>query len=190
VAAFGALWGVLEITVGSFLHALHLPFTGVVLASTGAGLLVAQRQVLPRRGASLATGFVAALCKSMSPGGVVLGPMAGILVEAMLVEAALLAAPRSALTALPAGALAAIWAAFQKLFTQYLFYGGSVLDLYLSLLREASDAAGIPEESRASSLAIVLAAIALFGATGSVLGWRIGREGRRRLSPGVERGGP
>lgn len=72
----------MEITLGSFLHTLRLPFSGTSLAAVSAALLVAQRQMLPRRGLSLTTGIVAAVCKSVSPGGVIFGPMVGITVEA------------------------------------------------------------------------------------------------------------
>lgn len=181
VAAFGALWGVAEITVGSFLHTLRVPVTGLLLASAGAGLLVAQRQVLPRRGASLATGFVAALCKSLSPGGAILGPMLGIVMEATLVEMALLLAPRSVATAVLAGMLAGTWSVCQKVFIQYLYYGGTVVDLYLALLRQVADFAGLPDALRLPVLGGVIGAIALVGAAGGLVGWQVGREGARRL---------
>ncbi len=182
VAAFGALWGAAEITLGSFLHTLRMPFTGVLLASAGAALLIAQRQALPRRGAALATGLVAALCKSMSPGGAILGPMLGILAEAALVELALLPAQRSVVTSLLAGALAALWAVCQKFLMQYLFYGGSVVDLYLSLLRQATQVLGVPSDAGWTALGGLLAVIASVGGTAGVLGWRVGREGMRRLA--------
>ena len=40
VTAFGALWGSMEITLGSFLHVLRFPFAGILLASISAALLV------------------------------------------------------------------------------------------------------------------------------------------------------
>ncbi|MGZ6346947.1 MAG: hypothetical protein ACXWNC_05195 [Anaerolineales bacterium] len=39
MAVFGALWGVVEISLGSVLHAIKIPLTG--LALTAIGLLVA-----------------------------------------------------------------------------------------------------------------------------------------------------
>ena len=143
VAAFGALWGALEITLGSFLHALKLPFGGTALGVVAAALLVAQRQVLPRRGLSLATGVVAALCKSVSPGGVILGPMIAITAEALLVELALLPAPRSRLAAAWAGALVVCWATFQKVIGQYVYLGEDIIDLYVALLEQGARTAGL-----------------------------------------------
>ena len=181
VTAFGALWGAFEITLGSFLHTLHLPFAGVLLASTGAGLLTAQRQFLPTRGISLATGAVASLAKSLSPGGVILGPMVGILTEALLVELALLPAPRSRSGAAVAGMLCALWATLQKILSQYLFFGGTILELYVALLRRSTEWLGISESAGWFSVAAFLSLLALMGAAGGVIGSRLGAAAHQHL---------
>lgn len=173
VAAFGATWGALEITAGSFLHTLKLPFAGVMLACLGAALLVAQRQLLPDRGVTAATGLVAALCKSLSPGGVIFGPMLGISVEALLVELALFAAPRAWPSALLAGVLAAEWALSQKLLVQVLFYGGDVITLYLTLIERGAAGLHLPPGSPWQVLAWVVALPALAGLAAGFLGHRL-----------------
>jgi hypothetical protein len=179
-AAFGAAWGTLEITVGSFLSALRIPFSGTLLASVGVALLVAERQVLPTRGLTLATGVVAAACKTLSPGGAILGPMIGITAEALLVELALLVAPRAAPTAALGGALAALWPLTQKLFGQVVYYGGDILALYLATLRKTAAWLGIGRTAGWRALGVVLAAIVLFGAAAGLIGRRAGRTCRRR----------
>jgi hypothetical protein len=181
-AAFGAAWGALEITVGSFLHSLQMPFTGVLLASVGAAILVAQRQVLPVRGLTLATGLVAAACKSLSPGGVILGPMVGISTEALLVELALFLAPRAVAGAAVGGALAALWALSQKLLGQVLFYGGDMLALYVAALRRVASWVGLERGVAVRALVTILVIFSVVGATGGVLGWRAGRACHRRLA--------
>ena len=180
VTAFGALWGALEITLGSFLHALRLPFAGVLMASLSAALLVAQRQLWPRRGLTAATGLVAALCKSISPGGIILGPMIGIMTEALLVELALLLAPRALPLAALAGALCALWSAFQKVITQFVVYGASVIELYLAALRRAGDWLGISAAAGWRAAIALLSALVLLGALGGALGHRLGRDARTR----------
>ena len=182
VTTFGALWGALEITLGSFLHALRVPFGGVLLAAMGAALLVAQRQLLPTRGASLATGFVAALCKSISPGGIILGPMMGILTEAALVEVALLPAPRSPVSAAAGGALCALWSFGQKLFTQYILYGSKLIDLYLALLGKARIWMKLSVAQGYWVLGTALGVVCLIGIAGSLVGYRMGRDAGRLLA--------
>jgi hypothetical protein len=182
VAAFGALWGSIEITLGSFLNTLRIPFGGTLLASLGAMLLVAARQIMPRRGASIATGVVAALCKSISPGGIILGPMVAITVEALLVEVALLVAPRARASAAAAGVLAATWSTFQKVISQVVFFGAGVITLYLTALRRARDWLGLPLTAGWWALFALLAIVAALGAAAGLAGRRIGAESVERLS--------
>lgn len=181
VAAFGALWGSLEITLGAFLHVLRIPLVGVLMASLGALLLVAARQVLPRRGTTLAIGVVAALCKSISPGGIILGPMLGITTEAALVELALLAAPGWRASAALAGVLCAVWAAFQKLVMQLVFYGSDVLALYLAALGKARRWLALPSEAGWWALAVLLLLLVLIGGAAGLAGHGVGAAARRRL---------
>jgi len=182
--AFGAAWGAIEITLGSFLHSLRLPFGGVVLASVGVGLLAAQRQFVPDRGASVATAAVAALCKSVSPGGVILGPMLAILIEGALVEVAVLAAPRALATTILAGSLCALWSVFQKLATQILLYGTGVVDLYLSALASAGRALGVPPHAGWSVWIGFCMLACGVGVAGATFGRAVGREAARRLAAG------
>jgi hypothetical protein len=188
VAAFGALWGSLEITLGAFLHVMRLPLVGVIMASMGAMLLVAARQVYPRRGTTLATGVVAALCKSISPGGIILGPMMGIATEGALVELALLAAPRSRACAVMAGVLCALWAAFQKLFMQVIFYGSDIIELYLAALSRAREWLALPLEAGWWALALLLLLLVFVGAAAGLLGRSVGAEAAHGL--GVLAGKP
>lgn len=184
VACFGALWGALEITLGTFLHTLKLPFGGTMLAAVSASLLVAQRQILPRRGLSLMTGIVAAVCKSVSPGGVIFGPMVGITVEAALVELALIVAPRSRIGAALAGALAVCWASFQKVISQYIYFGGTIIELYIAALERGSNMVGLSAEAGWQVLGGVVVAIALLGAVVALWGHSVGRQVARELSTG------
>jgi hypothetical protein len=179
----------MEITLGSFLHTLRVPFAGVMLASLSTALLVAQRQMVPRRGVSVATGLIAALCKSISPGGIILGPMIGIATEGALIELALLAAPRALLPAAVAGALAALWAASQKLLTQVVIYGASIVELYLAALGRAADWLALPSIAGWSALGAFAAVVAGIGVAGGVIGHRMGRDAELRLRGGGHRRG-
>lgn len=175
------MWGATEVTLGSFLHSLRIPFSGVLLASAGAALLIAQRQVLPKRGSAIATGIVAACCKSLSPGGVILGPMVGIIMESLLVEFALLLGPKSPVSAAVAGMLAAGWAASQKVLSHWFFYGSTALDVYVALLQKVAHWLGANAGSVWYMIGVVGVLVATFGALAGLFGWTVGREARGRL---------
>ena len=181
VSTFGALWGVIEITLGSFLHVLRIPFTGTFLASVTASLLVAQRQFISFRGISIYTGIVAMLIKSLSPDGIILGPMVGILSEAMLVELILTIKPQSIITAILSGIICSIWATLQGIVHQWIIYGTSILKLYLKLLYKATNTLGLPVSYGIYALIIFFTLIAAIAATISLIGYYIALQSRKEL---------
>jgi hypothetical protein len=153
-----------EVTVGSFLHALHLPGTGPFLSAVAAAFLVAQRVMLPRPGLSLATALVAALLKGLSPAGALLGPMLAIFMEGVLAELLFLLLGTNALSAFLCGGLAVLWSLGQKLAFQVVLYGGDILELYLELLRRGAGFLGLdPKHGLPLVLAFFLALAAAAG---------------------------
>ena len=185
VTAFGALWGATEVTIGAFLHALRLPLVGVFLSCVGALILIAQRQVFPQRGASIATGVVAALLKSMSPGGIILGPMIGILSEAILIELALFTYPRGRILAFIAGALAPIWSISQGVVTKIVVYGWDFIALIEALLVRLAKSLGLGAEILWWAGAAIISGIALFGGLVGLLGHALGVEVRKEREKGA-----
>lgn len=180
-ATFGALWGAVEITVGSFVHTLKIPFGGVALSVVGAALLVALRTLLPARGVILAAGAVCAGIKLLSPAGAVIGPMIAILVESILVELALMPTGAHALSGGAAGALSGLWAVTQKLLTQTLFYGMPVLGIYKGILTQAEKALHLPASGGAWAAAAFLSVVASIGIVAGSFGYSIGSSARRQL---------
>jgi len=180
-ATFGALWGAVEITAGSFLHAIKLPFSAVVLAGIGAALLVSLRMLLPDRGVVLTAGIVCAGIKLLSPAGAVVGPMVAILVESVLVEMALAPAGANPVSGGVAGALASFWAVAQKLITQTLFYGLPVIGIYKGILLQGARLLHLPASGGVWVAAAFLFAVALIGAGLGVAGSLVGATTRRQL---------
>lgn len=89
IGVFGALWGAVEISLGSVLHTLNVPFSGVFLTGIGIAIALIGRLFVPRTGSVLFIGLVTAFLKMFSLGGIVLNPMIGIVAESVLAEVAL-----------------------------------------------------------------------------------------------------
>lgn len=135
---FGTLWGTVEMTAGGLLHALHVPFSGILLASVGAAILACQRALLPVRGITLSTGCLAAGIKVFSMGGVYLNPLVAVLAEACLAEAVFCLFGTGFLAAGLAGFLMGLWSFAQGLLTLVLLYGMHWIEASVSVLsREA-----------------------------------------------------
>ncbi|MBT4360216.1 MAG: hypothetical protein HOB84_10845, partial [Candidatus Marinimicrobia bacterium] len=66
-AMLGSLWASIEIILGSFLHNLHIPFSGTFLASVGLILMINGYKLWPVKGLFWRTALVTAAMKSISP---------------------------------------------------------------------------------------------------------------------------
>ncbi|MDH7486947.1 MAG: ECF transporter S component [Anaerolineae bacterium] len=189
IAIFGAIWGALEITLGSYLHVIFPPLTtplvGTGTIMTGIGMIIALMGYLfvPKTGAVLMIGVVTAILKALSIGGVKLSPMLAIIIECLLAEAGLVLARKpSRWGFVLAGALAVLWTFFHKFFGSYVFLGRAITEVYLGMLKQGSQALGIDV-----SLALVIIAAFLLiriavGAVAGWLAWELGGAVRGRLA--------
>jgi len=183
LAVFGALWGIVEIGLGSVLHALNVPLLGSVLAALGIMIALLGRLYVPRRGATLFMGVIAMLLKLFSLGGVVLGPMVGILTEALCAEIVLSFFKQPNLVAfMLAGAMAVFWTMIHPFLTGFLFFGRSLMDVWQGTLEEGSRLVGMDIRTTAFWIIGVMVGIRLaIGAAAGWLAWQSGKLLRHRV---------
>jgi nucleoside-triphosphatase THEP1 len=122
-----------EIVLGSFLHNIRFPFAGSLLASLGVCILVAGVRIWNIPGLVWRTGLICGLMKSVSPSAVVIGPMLGIMTEALLLEAAIRIFRSHPVGLLIGGGIAAAVPLLQKILGLVIVYGINAARLYLAL---------------------------------------------------------
>lgn len=169
LAVFGALWGLVEISLGAALKTLNIPLSGTLLAAIGLAVALTARVFVPRRGSTLFVGAIAMLLKLFSLGGAVLGPMVGILTEALLAEVVLTleGQPRRRAVIL-AGILGVIWVLVQPFITGPLLFGRTVFVVWLDFLDRSSRMLGLQP---AAAFWIVLVLLIIHVAVGGLVGW-------------------
>ncbi len=189
VAVFGALWGVLEITLGSYLHLIFPPVTtplvGVGTIMTAIGMVVALigRLFVPRAGSVLMIGVVVAILKALSMGGVKLSAMIAIIIECLLAELGLFLARRSSRWGfMLAGCLAVLWTFFHKFFGSYVFLGRGIYEVYLGVLKKGAQALGIGTGYALVIVAAFLLVRIVAGGLAGWLAWDLGRAVQARLT--------
>lgn len=180
VTVFGTLWGGLELSLGTFLHVLHVPKTGFIMVTLSLILLLAQRCIFPARGSTLATGIVAASIKSLSPGGIILGPMFGIVTEALIVEFCLLHGSVRALPCMFAGSMALLWSQLQSLVKSWFYYGWDFIDGLVRMIEKFFKIQWTASIGL-SLIAIFLGIIVITGSTAGFFGCRLGKKTRKAL---------
>jgi ABC-type thiamin/hydroxymethylpyrimidine transport system permease subunit len=169
MGVFGALWGASEITLGSVLHAIHLPLTGTVMTGIGMLIVCIARAYVPRRGSTLFIGVITALLKVLSIGSVVLGPMLGILAEAIVAEIVLSVYGKPSLSAfMVASASAVTWTLIHPFFTGLLFFGSSFPDVMKQTMREGTQLFG--PNAKSAIVAVIAGMVAIRVVVGLIAG--------------------
>ncbi len=187
IGLFGALWAVVEVTLGSYLHVIfpsqaNTFLTGVVLGGIGVAVALTGRHFVPNRGSVLLIGIVTALLKLLSPGGARLGPFVAIITESMLMEIVLWVARTDRRWAfVVGGALAVGWNLPHKFVMMRLLYGKNIVEVYTKMARDGSQILGLDISAALLIMAILLLVRLVVGGIGGWTAWGLGSAVARRL---------
>lgn len=188
VAIFGAIWGALEMTLGSYLHVIFPPLAdtflvGLIMASLGVVVALVGRLFVPKTGSVLMIGIVAAILKMISIGGVKLGPLVAILAESVLMELGLLVGrePRQG-AFIFAGALATTWNFFHKFIMMWLLFGQGIYEVYVGMVQQGVSLLRIEAKYALVIIGTLLLVRIAAGALAGFVAWDLGRVVRDRLA--------
>ena len=183
LTVFGTLWGIVEMSLGTVLKSLNIPMSGVVLSAIGLTVVLIGRVFVPKRGSTLFIGVIAMLLKLFSLGGVIVGPMIGILSEALIVEIvmSLGGKPRRSLFIL-AGTTGVLWPMIQPFVTGSLLFGQSLFVVWLNMIDTGSRLFGIDTGAIFAIVAVLVGVHLAIGAVAGLLGWSLGQRLQVRLS--------
>ncbi len=182
MAVFGALWGLVEISLGSVFHAIDLPMTGMALAVIGVMVASIGRLFIPKRGSTIFIGIIAMILKLFSIGSAVIGPMVGIFTEALIAELILDAFAKPSQPAfITACAGAALWTLIQPFVTGVLLFGRNLLVVWLDLLDMGTRIFGIPYQAAIWIVLTLVVVHLIFGGIGGWLAWKLGLVLKTRL---------
>lgn len=191
-AVAGSIWAAIEIIAGSFLHNLRVPFAGTMLSMVSVTLLVLFIRHWNEGGIVLRAAVICALMKSISPSAVILGPMAAIFMEGLIIELVILIFRRNLFSYMLAGALAVSWALAQKVLSLLIIYGFDLVRIADALYDFLVRSTGIGSLSPAWLVITITAIYMAAGVFASLLGYTAygkyrGRSGMNRSFTGSKR---
>ena len=183
IAIFGALWGLIEISLGSLLHAINIPLTGSVMAAFGLMVALVGRIFVPRRGATFFIGVVAMTLKLFSIGGVVVGPMVGILSEALVAELVLsLFKQPNQLALILAGSAGVLWTLIYPFVTNPILFGRGIFMVWLDMLDIGTRLLGLNSSAWVWIVGFLVAVHLALGGIFGWLAWSVGRLLQERMA--------
>jgi nucleoside-triphosphatase THEP1 len=181
-SVLGSVWASVEIILGSFLHNLKIPFSGMLLSFISVWLLISFLQIWKQNGLVIRAGLICALMKSISPSAVILGPMIGIMTEALLVELFILLFGKNIIGYLFAGAFAVLSTLIHKVVSLLIMYGLDFLKILTDLYHFAVKQIGLSSLKPATLLIVITAIYILLGISGALAGYFSGRKHKKNLN--------
>jgi ABC-type thiamin/hydroxymethylpyrimidine transport system permease subunit len=187
VGLFGALWGVVELTLGTYLNIIFPSFTntffkGVILGGIGVAVALTGRFFVPKRGSVFLIGVITALLKLLSPGGSRIGPILAITMQSVLMELVLsTVGDLRAWAFMLSGALAVGWNFPHKFVMMRVMYGRNIVQVYQKLAQDGSQMLGIDASAALLILAILLVVRLVIGGIAGWGAWALGGAVARRL---------
>ena len=182
-AVVGGLWASVEIIVGSFLHNMRIPFAGSILAFNGTILLLGFYQIWPYKGLIIRAGLITALMKSVSPSAIILGPMTGIMLEAILIEGVLTLLGKNLFSYLTAGVFSLSSALFHKIISLIIYYGFNLVKIYVNIINFGLKQFHLGQATDVQILGVLLLFYFVFGSLTGWLGYLIGRKAGKMQQP-------
>lgn len=126
LAVIAVVNSVLEISLGSLMHAFKIPNAGVFMIMVNLSLYLLAKGIVPKKGIVIIIGFITAFIKLVYGGELSrLGPAFAILMEAGIIEVILCFLPVKLYTALICGGFTNVFVLFYPLISYTLFGGGT-----------------------------------------------------------------
>ena len=174
-AALGSLWASNEIILGSFLHNIRLPLSGTIMSFFSVVFIVAFISRWPQKGLIIRAGLIAAIMKSMAPSAIILGPMVGIIMEALILEGFFRLAKGKTYLMFIGGGLAVSEVLFQKVGTLLISFGWDIISLLESLYGFVDKQLGNIALSGNEALIFLFTLYMTIGVIASFIGKRAGK---------------
>lgn len=137
-AVFGTGWGLFEAVAGSYFHAVSFPFKGALMAGCGSIFMCVLRFYVRRKYVNIIAAFFAVSVKLFSFGGFKIGPVAGIIIEAVIIEMVFSVCGFNRLAIFFASLLAVFEGIPHFFITNFLMYGKGIFELYIKAVSSVS----------------------------------------------------
>jgi hypothetical protein len=161
------------------LHNLHLPFSGTILASFSVVLMIAFLQVWNVHGLIWRAGIICGLMKSLSPSAVILGPMTGIMMEAMIMDLLIYLVGRNMIGYLLAGVGALLSTILHKLANLFILYGADLVTIYVNLFHFLKKQLNLDQATPQGLILGIISVYMVLGAVAAATGYGLGSRSLR-----------
>jgi len=168
ISLFGALWGLMEITVGVTIKGLRIPMGGAILTAIAVMIFTTGRYFVPKPGATVMMGAVAAILKIFSIGTIIASPFLAILMEGLIGEIILTVLGTNRFSFVLTGIVLLLYSVLHPFISQGIIFGTDIYKIYLETFKRLGEVLHIPTSHL---LWIIMAYAGLHLILGFIAGW-------------------
>ena len=176
IGQYGATLSLIELGLGSMLHAFHIPLSGALLSINQGYILcraaIAGKDLENNTWTSYSVSNIAAALKSLSPAGKKLGPMLSLSMQGLLFNVGTLIFGTNPLGLIVGMALLSLWTFVQPLITYYFFFGENLFSAAEYLYQKTIPFHGIRSENLFWIFGIFVITKMLITCTFAIVAWR------------------
>lgn len=182
IAVFGAFLGIIEMSFGSILKGLHIPFAGSTLCCIGLFFELNGRTFVPKFGSILFIGTIAMFLKLLSIGSIIIGPMFGIFCEALVIEITVLViGKQKKSTYMIAGSFGVLWTLIHPFVTGLLFFGTELFAIWIKIVNSGAKLLGINQNAGIVIIFILIIIHLTMGACAGWISWDVSQKLQHRM---------
>ncbi len=174
-AVIGSIWASFEVIFGTFLHNMRLPFAGTFLTFFSLVLLISFSSKWNDKYLFVKAGLICALMRSMLPTSIMMGPLIGIMTEAIIFQLVINLLGRNYFSFVLAGVLSMLSAVIHKVISILIIYGFDIVkileNMYFVFLK--STKLELPPNQL---LIIILFIYLLLGIASAIIGVKVQKE--------------
>ncbi|GEM_PF-203126 len=182
ISLFGALWGLMEITIGVTVKGLRIPMGGALLTAFAVVIFTTGRYFVPKRGATLMMGAVAAILKIFSIGTIIASPFLAILMEGLIGEIVLSVLGVNRFSFIFAGITLLLYSILHPFISQGIIFGTDIYKIYLESFRRLGELLHISSAHLLWIIFIYAMLHAFLGILAGYLGFKLSGQVQHELN--------
>jgi hypothetical protein len=143
IAIFGTIWGIIEVSIGTYLHIFRFPFTGALMSSLSLLIILSGSVFIDEKLAIIKIGAVACFVRIFSVGSIIISPLISMAIEAIIANVIILIFSKNVFSFILAGITIVTYTFFHKFIAQGILFGKGIFKMYIDVLNESSKILGI-----------------------------------------------
>jgi len=181
IGIFGGIWGITEITAGSYIHAFNIPFGGAFMSAMAILIFLPGTLFIDDKFAIIKIGAVACFIKIFSIGSIILPPLISIAVEAIVSNIIILLFSKNIFSFTLTGAVIVTYTFFHKFIAQGILFGRGILIMYIEVLNAGSKMLGINIQHAFVIIFLLIILHIILGIIAGITAFSLANQAKKRL---------